>query len=95
MEVDVLLKRNKKAAAAYIKAEFARNFKPDYLQRLLEVLLNPLENIDKFDTVEWCRWLMAGGCTPDEFASTGKLNFIPFPKVEIFLPSTLMFCFLN
>lgn len=45
------------------------------LNELLDAILDPLKPIDMWDTVDWCRWLMAGGKTPDEFANTGKNVF--------------------
>lgn len=45
------------------------------LQDLLNILLSPDKPIDDFETIEWCKWLMAGGRTPDEFFNTGILLF--------------------
>lgn len=52
------------------------NGKTDYLNCVLDVILNPERNIDNLDNIEWCKWLIAGGRTPDEFASIGKVNDI-------------------
>lgn len=71
LETEVLLKKGKRGAAAYIQAECARPVRPENLNALLDTLLDPLKSIDDWETIDWCRWLMAGGCTPDEFASTG------------------------
>jgi E3 ubiquitin-protein ligase UBR3 len=71
-ETEVLLNKGKRAAAAYIQAECARSTRPENLNNLLDTLLDPLKRIDEWETIEWCRWLMAGGCTPDEFSSTGR-----------------------
>ena len=35
------------------------------------ILLNPSKAIDDWDAIDWCKWLMAGGRTPDEFVNTG------------------------
>jgi len=73
--MDVLLNKGKREAAAYVQAECSRSARPENLHAILDSLLDPLTKpIDDWDTIEWCRWLMAGGCTPDEFSSTGKLN---------------------
>lgn len=45
-----------------------------HLNELLDILLNPSKPIDDWETIDWCKWLMAGGRTPDEFASTGALH---------------------
>lgn len=42
------------------------------LDDMLDVLLNPYDAISEANNLEWLRWLMAGGKTPDEFSSAGK-----------------------
>ncbi|CAL8073578.1 unnamed protein product [Orchesella dallaii] len=69
MDTDVLIKKGYRAAAAYIHAECSRSTRPENLNKLLDNLLNPTKEIDNWETIEWCKWLMAGGCTPDEFAA--------------------------
>ncbi|XP_064072729.1 E3 ubiquitin-protein ligase Ubr3 [Vanessa tameamea] len=64
----VLMKKGKRGAAAYIHADCASG-SPQHLGPLLEVLLNPSKAIDEWETIDWCRWLLAGGRTPDEFAA--------------------------
>lgn len=71
MDIEVLMKKDKHVAAAYIQTECSRTSIPETLYAILDVLLNPLGNIDDFETINWCKWLMAGGCTPDEFTSDG------------------------
>ncbi|CAG9786513.1 unnamed protein product [Diatraea saccharalis] len=64
----VLMKKGKRGAAAYIHADCASG-SPQHLGPLLDVLLNPSKAIDEWETMDWCRWLIAGGRTPDEFAT--------------------------
>ncbi|XP_041979503.1 E3 ubiquitin-protein ligase Ubr3 [Aricia agestis] len=64
----VLMKKGKRGAAAYIHADCAGG-SPQHLGPLLDVLLNPSKAIDEWETIDWCRWLLAGGRTPDEFAA--------------------------
>ncbi|XP_060803567.1 E3 ubiquitin-protein ligase Ubr3 [Amyelois transitella] len=64
----VLMKKGKRGAAGYIHAECV-NGSSQHLGPLLDVLLNPSKAIDEWETVDWCRWLIAGGRTPDEFAA--------------------------
>ncbi|KAJ0176856.1 hypothetical protein K1T71_008035 [Dendrolimus kikuchii] len=64
----VLMKKGKRGAAAYIHADCASG-SPQHLGPLLDVLLNPSKAIDEWETIDWCRWLIAGGRTPDEFAT--------------------------
>ncbi|KAG5323686.1 UBR3 ligase, partial [Pseudoatta argentina] len=73
-DVQVLMGKGKCGAAAYISLATGRdtgtNTNPPYLNELLDVLLNPSKPIDDWETIDWCKWLMAGGRTPDEFANT-------------------------
>lgn len=69
----VLMKKGKRGAAAYIHADCASG-SPQHLGPLLDVLLNPSKAIDEWETIDWCRWLLAGGRTPDEFAAVGKFD---------------------
>lgn len=71
----VLMKKGKRGAAAYIHADCAAG-SPQHLGPLLDVLLNPSKAIDEWETMDWCRWLLAGGRTPDEFAAVGKAYFL-------------------
>ena len=41
---------------------------PQHLQALLDHLLHPEKDIDDGETVDWCRWLVGGGKTPDDFS---------------------------
>lgn len=70
-EAKVLLAKGKRAAAAYIHADCSNATNPQYLNEVLDNLLNPAKAIDEWETIDWCKWLMAGGRTPDEFSSTG------------------------
>lgn len=70
----VLMKKGKRGAAAYIHAECSTT-SPKHLNELLDLLLNPGKAIDEWETIDWCKWLMAGGRTPDEFANIGKQFF--------------------
>ena len=41
---------------------------PQQLQDLLDHLLHPEKDIGDGETVDWCRWLVGGGKTPDDFS---------------------------
>lgn len=73
--VQTLMNKGKRDAAAYIHAECSKlpldSGCPEPLTELLDVLLNPSKAIDDWETIDWCKWLMAGGRTPDEFSNTG------------------------
>lgn len=62
----VLMKKGKRGAADYVHAN------PQHLNELLDLILNPKKPIDDWETIDWIKWLMAGGRTPDEFTSTGE-----------------------
>ncbi|KAK7870457.1 hypothetical protein R5R35_000735 [Gryllus longicercus] len=65
----VLMKKGKRGAAAYVHADCSNSTSPQHLNELLDVLLNPGKTIDEWETIDWCKWLIAGGKTPDEFSS--------------------------
>lgn len=66
----VLMAKGKRATATYLHADCSNERNPQHLNEVLDNLLNPQKSIDEWDTIDWCKWLMAGGRTPDEFAST-------------------------
>jgi len=41
---------------------------PAHLQALLDHLLHPEKDINDGETVDWCRWLVGGGRSPDDFS---------------------------
>ncbi|XP_046744693.1 E3 ubiquitin-protein ligase Ubr3 isoform X1 [Diprion similis] len=77
----VLINKGKRGAAAYIHAEcsnrtnsnIASSGSPTHLNELLDILLIPSKAIDDWETIDWCKWLMAGGRTPDEFTNTVRI----------------------
>lgn len=75
---EVLMNKGKRGAAAYIRDQYCNPISSDARQQqineLLDTLLSPGKAIDDWETIDWCKWLMAGGRTPDEFSNTGK-NF--------------------
>ena len=44
---------------------------PQHLDALLDYLLNPEKDIKDQDTIDWCRWLVGGGRSYEDFASNG------------------------
>lgn len=43
-----------------------------YLNLLLDDLLMPNKPINDPETIDWCKWLIAGGRIPDDFAQIGE-----------------------
>ena len=67
-----LLRRGKGNVAVYIKSECMRSC-DQQLNEILNIILNPENAINDFETLDWCRHLIAGDMTFDEFAKTGSL----------------------
>lgn len=72
MAAQILMRKGKRGAAVYVQAECSRTTDPSHLKELLHSLLNPQKPIDELETVDWIKWLIAGGKTPAEYASTGN-----------------------
>lgn len=53
---------------------------PDVVQRtpqldeFMHLILSTDRKIDDGDTIDWCKWLIAGGMTLAEFAAIGELD---------------------
>lgn len=70
---DLVMNMGKRSGAAFINAECMAGPPPYlHLDSLLDVILDPNEKIDNAKTIDWCKWLIAGGRTPTEFASIGE-----------------------
>jgi hypothetical protein len=79
-EMSALLKRSKRSVAVHMKTECSKQHEPQKLTDLLDHLLNPEKPIDDFETLDWCRWLISGGSTFEEFTKTGACflaSFLP------------------
>lgn len=61
----------KKTAAAQIHAELVTKGYSNDLQILIDDILDLDKLIDDTDNIDWCRWLIAGGISPNEFTATG------------------------
>lgn len=72
--VHVLMKKGKRGAASYIHNECVNQVNSRHLSEILDILLNPAKAIDEWETIDWLKWLIAGGKTPDEYSTLGK-NF--------------------
>lgn len=68
-----LLRRDKKATAAQLKADLNRTDDGSgarMLQDLLDCVLNPEMQAGDTEALEWCKCLLAGGDAFDEFCKT-------------------------
>lgn len=77
---EILRNRSKSYTAAHIHAECVNLANdsgcPPSLSKLLDELLNPGEVITDRETINWCKWLIASGHTPEKFAKTGTLYIL-------------------
>lgn len=69
---ELVMNMGKRGGAAFINAECMAGPPYLHLDSLLDVILDPNEKIDDAKTIDWCKWLIAGGRTPTEFASIGE-----------------------
>lgn len=67
----IIMEKGKRGAAAHINAECSSGGTPEHLDAFLHLILNTSKKIDDSDNIEWCKWLIAGGRTPAEFAAIG------------------------
>lgn len=69
---DVVMQKGKRGGAAFINAECVNGPPYEHLDNVLDVILDPGKKIDSSENIEWCKWLIAGGRTPAEFAAIGE-----------------------
>ncbi|XP_066542186.1 E3 ubiquitin-protein ligase ubr3 isoform X1 [Hoplias malabaricus] len=68
-----LIRRDKKAIAAHLKADLNRTDNSSglrQLQELLDTVLNPEKAAADTEALDWCKYLLAGGDGFDEFCRT-------------------------
>ncbi|KAF8771573.1 E3 ubiquitin-protein ligase Ubr3 like protein [Argiope bruennichi] len=67
---DVLIKKGKRATAAYIQGVCSSQNNSDITNEVFDSILNPLVPINDWDSIDWCKWLLAGGRTPEDYTQT-------------------------
>lgn len=71
MAAELPIKRGKRGAAAFIQTAVCSTTENlSAVDEILDVVLDPTKPIDDWNTADWCRWLLAGGRTPEEYAQT-------------------------
>lgn len=77
LTAQMIMQKGKRMAAAFINADCTSNRggQSVHLDLLLDNLLDPEKSIDNSETIDWCKWLIAGGRTPSEFSAIGKCTF--------------------
>jgi len=72
MEPKQLMKKGEREVASYIKQQCCHSGGVVQLNELLDFLLDPSKGLDEHDRLKWCKSLIAGGVTFEEFAKTGR-----------------------
>lgn len=72
MAAQQLMKKGKREVAAIIKSQCSTVMGNTQLNCILDQLLDPQKAIDDHDRIDWCRMIVAGGQSFEDFAETGK-----------------------
>ncbi len=75
-DVEVLFKKGKRTSAAFIHSEclqFINSSKSELkmLSQISDVLFDVRKSIADWDTIDWIKWIVSAGQTPDEFTQNG------------------------
>lgn len=65
--------QGKKATASIIHQELSANGLSETLNIMLDDLLSPDKLITESDNIEWCKWIIASGKSPNDFSTQGEL----------------------
>ena len=68
----MLRQKGKRATANTIHQELSANGHSETLNVMLDDLLSPDKDINDSDNIEWCKWIIASGKSPNDFSSQGK-----------------------
>lgn len=68
----MLRQKGKRATANTIHQELSANGLSETLNVMLDDLLSPDKDINDSDNIEWCKWIIASGKSPNDFSSQGK-----------------------
>lgn len=66
--IQPIVDKGKRGAAEYIKN--CRS--PEILNQILDTILSHEVPINDRESIDWIKWLIAGGETPDDFTAIGK-----------------------
>lgn len=66
--------QGKKATSGMIHQELSANGYSETLNIMLDDLLSPEKLITETDNIEWCKWIIASGKSPNDFSTQGKLS---------------------
>lgn len=68
----LLRQKGKRATANTIHQELSANGYSETLNVMLDDLLSPDKDINDSDNIEWCKWIIASGKSPNDFSSQGR-----------------------
>jgi E3 ubiquitin-protein ligase UBR3 len=72
-DVEVLFKKGKRTSAAFIQSEcITRNSDHKMLSQICSHLFDVNKKISDWDTIDWIKWIISGGKTPEEFSQDGN-----------------------
>lgn len=74
--VNSLKLQGRKATASLIHQELSANGFSETLNIMLDDLLNPEKPITEIDNIEWCKWIIASGKSPNDFSTQGELTYV-------------------
>lgn len=77
-----LKSQGKKATASLIQQELSSNGYSETLDLMLDDLLTPEKNIADNDNIEWCKWIIASGKSPNDFSLQGKKNHVDIRSIK-------------
>lgn len=82
---ETVMKKGKRGVAAVINTECQKKPPYQHLESVLDVILSPKKKIDDSDNIDWCKWLIAGGRSPPEFATIGNSTSSFFLSLACFV----------
>lgn len=68
----MLRQKGKRVTASIIHQELSANGQSKALNIILDDILSPDKDIHDSDNIEWCKWLIASGKSPNDFSNQGK-----------------------
>jgi hypothetical protein len=69
----LLRQKGKSTTASTIHQEFvSANGYSETLNIMLDDLLSPDKDINDSDNIEWCKWIIASGKSPNDFSAQGR-----------------------
>ena len=68
-----LKQKGKRAIASTIHQELSANGHSETLNVMLDDLLRPDKDFNDSDIIEWCKWIIASGKSPNDFSSQGMI----------------------